>query len=318
MKLKFMSKFRILGIGFLLLTACVPALTDAGSERINGKPQVVATTTIVGDVVAQVGGEYIDLTVLLPAGADPHSFDPTPKDIAKVVDAQIVFANGAGLEEFLVSLLEGAGATDKQVSVSDGIDLLAGLQYHDGEAAGVAAHTDDEVDPHVWLDPNNVLVWIAHIESKLIELDPDNANVYRSNAAAYREQVVALDEWIRQQVGQIPETQRKIVTDHTLFTYFNAAYGFTQVGAVIPGYSTLAEPSAQEIAALEDAIQKLGVQAVFVGRNVNPALAERVVEDTGTKLVYIYTGSLDAPGGEVDLYLEYIQYNVEAIVNALK
>jgi ABC-type Zn uptake system ZnuABC Zn-binding protein ZnuA len=149
-------------------------------------------------------------------------------------------------------------------------------------------------------------------------LDPANAEVYRSNAATYQEQLAELDTWIREQVAQIPPENRKIITDHLTLAYFADEYGFTQIGAIIPGYSTLAEPSAQELAGLVDKIRELDVPAIFVGNTINPALADRLTEDTGTQLVFLYTGSLSEAGGEADSYLAYMKYNVSAIVNALK
>ena len=302
--------FAALAVIFLLAScAAQPEPAPAGDS---GKLQVVATTTIVGDVVAQVGGNWIELHVLLPVGSDPHSFDPTPQDIAKVADADIVFANGAGLEKFLDTLIESAGADERVVSVSEGI-TLRGLE--------TAPPGDDEspgTDPHTWVDPNNVLVWVDNIEHALAAADPDHAANYAENAARYRKQLTDLDAWIRQQVEEIPPENRKLVTDHTLFGYFADEYGFEQVGALIPGYSTLAEPSAQELAAIEDAIREYGVPAIFVGNTVNPALAERVAEDTGTQLVTVYTGSLSGPDGDAPTYLDYMRYNVTAFVEALK
>jgi len=296
-----------------LFSACAPQL--AGSDRADGL-KVVATTTIVADVVAQVSGEQIALSVLLPVGADPHSFDPTPQDIAKAADADLVFASGAGLEAFLDTLLESAGASEKIVFVSEGIELgefgAHSVEEEDEEHAGEAG------DPHTWTDPNNVMVWVDNIEQALSTLDPDHKADYAANAAAYRAELEALDGWIHSQVAQIPVNDRLIVTDHTLLGYFAAEYGFTQVGALIPGYSTLAEPTAKELAEIEDAIRSLGVKAIFVGNSVNPTLAERVVEDTGIRLVYFYTGSLSDSGGEADTYLKYMRYNVNVIVDALK
>ena len=127
-----------------------------------------------------------------------------------------------------------------------------------------------------------------------------------------------MDAWIREQVAQIPPQNRKLVTDHLLFGYFAERYGFEQVGAIIPAYSTAAQPTAQEVAEIENAIRTLGVKAVFVGKTVNPALAQRVAEDTGIRLVGLYHGSLSEPGGEAATYLDYLRYNVTQIVNALK
>jgi len=281
----------------------------------------VATTTIVGDVVSRIGGDQIDLSVLLPVGIDPHSFDPTPQDIALISDADIVFANGAGLEVFLDPLIESAGAVERVVYVSEHVDFLmfAGEdQDHETEKHVENENQLDGVDPHTWMDPNNVKVWVSEIENMLREVNPENAEIYAANAASYEIELQNLDAWIREQVAQIPEENRKLVTDHTLFGYFADEYGFKQIGALIPGFSTLAEPTALELATIETAIHELNVRAIFVGNTVNPNLAERIAEDTGTQLVFVYTGSLSESKGEASTYLDYMRYNTNAFVNALK
>ena len=138
------------------------------------------------------------------------------------------------------------------------------------------------------------------------------------NAQAYRASLQELDGWIREQVAGVPEQNRRLVTDHASFSYFAHQYGFEQVGAVFPGYSTLAQPSAQDLAALEDAIREFDVKAVFVGNTVNPALAEQVAQDTGTRVVFMYTGSLSEPGGPAGDYLAFMRYDVRVMVEALR
>lgn len=298
-----------LAVLMLLAAGCAPRQADRGAT--GGAIRVVATTSIVGDVVSQVGGEFIDLALLLPLGSDPHSFDPAPQDMGMISNAALIFANGAGLEVFLDPLLQNAGASGRVVRVSDGITLLEGSDEH-----GDGGHSGG--DPHVWTDPNNVLVWTEVIAAALSELDPEHAGAYQENASRYQASLEDLDGWIRTQVSQIPEADRLLVTDHTVFTYFAARYGFEQVGAIVPGYSSMAEPSAQELARLEDAIKALAVKAIFVGDTVNPALSERVAADTGSSLVFIYTGSLSGPDGEAASYLDYMRYNVTAIVEALR
>lgn len=303
---------RILTLGLLmLLSAC--GLSPVGAPSLPGKLKVVATTTIVGDVVRQIGSEAIELTVLLPAGVDPHTFVSTPQDVAEVVEAEVVFANGAGLEEFLESLIESAGGGAQVVLVSEGITLIE----FEGENE-IEIHERSGGDPHVWTDPNNVMVWVQKIVQTLSELDPDNAQTFEANAQKYLGELNHLDGWIREQVAQIPPGNREIVTDHLFFAYFADEYGFIQVGAIIPSYSTIAEPSARELAALEDAIRNLGVKAVFVGNTINPSLAQRVAEDTGTQVVFIYTGSLTEEGGDADNYLDYLRYNVNTFTSSLK
>jgi ABC-type Zn uptake system ZnuABC Zn-binding protein ZnuA len=296
--------------GLLILAACTQPPGQETSQ--DNKLNIVATTTIVGDVVRQIGGDAIELTVVLPLGSDPHSFEPTPQDIAKVAKADVIFANGAGLEEFLDPLIESAGAGYKVVNLSEDIELIQNITGQETEQEG------NNRDPHVWTDPNNVIVWTQAITDALSELDPDNAEAYLANAQEYQEELIELDAWIREQVAQLPAGNREIITDHLILAYFADEYGLTQRGAIIPGYSTLAEPSAQELAKLVDTIRELNVPAIFVGNTINPTMAKRLTEDTGTQLVLLYTGSLSEQGGEADNYIAYTKYNVYAIVNALK
>ena len=302
-------------VSLLISTSC--SIQDRESPG-DYKLEVVATTTIVGDVVSQVGGDLISLTVLLPVGTDPHSFDPTPKDIARVAQADIIFVNGGGLEAFLDSLIESAGAVDKVLPVSEGVDFLKDGNEHDHGEDTSGGDNHKTIDPHTWTDPTNVMVWVHNIRDKLSEIDPSNAEIYDANASEYMAELNSLDVWIREQVAYIPEADKMFLADHNLFAYYAGAYGFEQVGALIPGYNTLAEPSAQELADIEDAVKASGVKVILVGNTANPSLAERVSEDTGTRLIFVYTGSLSEPDDVAGTYIAYMHYNTNVIVAALK
>jgi ABC-type Zn uptake system ZnuABC Zn-binding protein ZnuA len=282
--------------------------------EISGSPiKVAATTTIVGDVVSEIGGDFIDLEILLPAGSDPHSFQPAPKDLVTVAEARLVFANGAGLEEFLEPLIQNAGGNAQVVEVSEGIDLLEAQDVHEEDEE---EHSTG--DPHTWFDPANVESWTIQIEKALSSVDPEHATEYAANARAYRERLQELDAWIEQQASSIPQEKRKLFTDHASFTYFANRYGFKQVGAVIPAYSTLAEPSAKDLALIESAMKEFGVKTIFTSEAANRALLERVAQDTGARLVYLYNGSLSEANGPAATYLDLMRYNVQALVEALK
>jgi ABC-type Zn uptake system ZnuABC Zn-binding protein ZnuA len=296
----------------LLLSACSSGGRQGSPP--DGRLQVVATTSIVGDVVGNIGGELIELTVLVPPGGDPHTFEPRPQDIAAVSDAQVVFASGLGLEEALKGVLE-ANVKGTLVEVSDGLAVIP-LQDKDEHEGAQPEHGTG--DPHTWMDPNNVIIWAGNIATALAEADPTNRATYQTNAESYIAELRELDAWIRQQVEQVPPKQRKLVSDHAVLGYFAAEYGFEQVGLVIPALSSSAAPSAQELAALVDAIRAQDVQAILVGTTVNPALSEQVADDTGAELVFIYTGSLSQSGGVASSYIQLMRYNVQAIVDTLK
>lgn len=283
------------------------------------KLKVVATTSLVADVVGVVGGDHVDLTRLMPLGADPHAFEPTPQDAAAISDAHAVFVNGVGLEAFMDRLLENAGDDVPVVPVSEGVQLLAfeGDHGHD-EEEGKTGDAHGENDPHTWFDPANVKVWVDNIENALTVLDPAHAADYGENARAYSAELDALGAWIRDQVARIPQERRELVTDHSVFTYFAHAYGFEQIGVITAASSTLSEPSAQELAALQETIAEHGVPAVFVSTTVNPRLAEQVARDTGIEVVPLYTGSLSDSDGPAGTYLAFMRYDVEKIVEALR
>jgi ABC-type Zn uptake system ZnuABC Zn-binding protein ZnuA len=330
---------------------------------------VVATTNIVGDVVRQVGGDAINLTTLMPVGADPHSFEPTPQEVGTIADADVVFVNGFELEEAVLGVIENSGiAPERIIPVSVGVETIEfgadeahdhdhegeehdheGKEHdhegeehdHEGEehsdetqgsnlldlfATTAYAHEGDEhdhdhdhsgVDPHIWMSPVNVMVWTDNIAAILAALDPANANTYTDNAASYTAELEELASWIDEQIAQIPEENRELVTDHTAFGYYAYEYGLEQVGAVVPAYSTLAETSAQELAELQDTITELDVPAVFVGTTVNPDLAEQVAADMGVQLLPIYTGSLSEADGPATSYIEMMRYNTEQFVTGL-
>lgn len=284
------------------------------SLEAGGKLKVVATTNIVGDMVSHVGGDAIALTKLLPVGADPHTFTPSPGDVRAVAEAHVVFINGLSLEAFLEALIENAGGEAVVASVSQGVTLRAFDEDEDHEED----HSHLEVDPHTWMSPANALIFVHNIERALTALDPASAEIYQANAKAYRTELEALDAWVKTQITAIPAENRKLVTDHDTLGYYADRYGLELIGAVIPAYSTGAEPSAQELAELQEAIKAFGVKAIFVGTTVNAKLAEQIAQDSEVQLVSLYTGSLGPAGSGVETYLDLIRYDTTAIVEALK
>ncbi len=307
----------------LMITACTVPADFSEPATSEPKLKVIATTTIVGDVVRQVGGDAIDLSVILPVGGDPHSYQATPGDLARVAEADVVFVNGVGLELFLDSLIENTAGQARVVSVSEGIPLrvFAGDHDRDDDNHGDEDDEDDhdhEYDPHVWFDPTLVKVWVENISTVLSELDGANASLYQENARKYTIELEILDQWITAEVAKIPAANRLLVMDHRVTGYFSNRYGFKEVGALIPAFSTLAEPSGRELAELVDVIADLNIKAIFVSEAVSPSLAERIAEDTGTQVVFIYHGSLSEADGAAATYLDFMRYNVAAITNALK
>lgn len=299
----------------LVLNGCGASTQPAALQTATTEStvQIVASTSIIGDVVRNVAGDAVTITVLMPAGTDPHTYEPTPQDTAAMSDADIVFINGLGLEAPLQPMLDALDQEIEVVSLSEGVPLLTPQTKDD--------HGQDQEgspDPHVWFDPNNVKIWTETIARTLSDIDPGRVATYQANAEAYTAKLANLDTWIRDEVAKIPKERRNLVTDHTVFTYFAAKYGFTQVGTVIPGFSTMAEPSAQEMAALQNSIAEYQVPAIFVSESVNPQLSEQIANDTGVEIRRVYTGSLSSEDGPASTYIEYMKYNVSTIVDALE
>jgi len=286
--------------------ARLPELRPAGLSA-GQKLKVVATTGIVGDVVKNVAGDSVELTTLIGPGQDPHTYQPTPRDIAAIEKAQVVFVNGLGLEEGLGSTVDAAaGKGSPVIPVSAGIRPRAAAGGHDVGA-----------DPHVWFDPANVKVWVDNIQKSLSALDPGNAASYGANAEAYARQLDELDAYVRAQVALIPAERRKLVTDHEAFGYFADRYGFRVVGAVIPSVSTSAEPSAGELAELVKEIRAQQVPAVFIGTTTNPKLADLVARETGARVLPLHSGETGPSGSGADTYIGMMRANVDTIVKGL-
>ncbi len=309
-------------ITLLLLAACgqmPPAERSAPARTTTGnKLRVIATTNIVADVVRQVGGDKIELTALLPPGSDPHSYQATPDDLRRLNDAQVIFVNGLHLEEAMAPVLENLDTPTPVVSVNDGVVTreLNGEEHDAAAAATSDAHDHDGVDPHTWMNPANVVVWSENITRALSELDPANAASYTAAAAAYVAELKQLDDELRTQFATIPVAQRKLVTDHDNLGYLADAYGFTVLGSVIPSLSTMAAPSAQEMAALQNQIKAEGASVILVGNTVNPAAAEQLARDTGAQVVPIYSGSLSDEAGAAASYIAMMRFNAAAILAA--
>jgi len=301
-----------------VLGALLCTLPLSMSPGLAGGVQVVATTSFVFDVAQRIGGEHVDLKLLIPIGTDPHAFEPSAADAVRISRAQVVFAVGVHLEEGLDHVLDSVGAC--VVRLAEFVPLLRledPHHHHDHGGAHEHGHHHGEYDPHVWLDPTRVSLWTHVIEQILSEIDPAHADHYAQNAAAYREELARLDAWIVEQVSSVAYEHRRLVADHHVLGYFAHRYGFEVVDTVAPGLSTLAEPSAREIARLMETIRELRIRAVFVSTTVNPQLAEQIVRDTDTELVRLFTASLSEPEGPAPSYVDMMRYNVTAIVSVL-
>jgi zinc/manganese transport system substrate-binding protein len=279
------------------------------ARAVEGKIKVVASFSVLGDFVKQVGGDKIELRTLVPAGGDVHTFEPSPADSAALVDAALIFENGLQLEPWLDDLYQSSGATAKRIVVTA---TLKPLYMSTPEANG----TPDETDPHVWHDVRNAMLMVDAIQEALAEVDPANADAYKANADAYLKQLDTLDQFVTEQVKRIPEARRKLFTSHDAFGYFGARYGFSIDSAL--GLTTeTADPSAGRIAMLIDKLRQSGATAIFAENAVNPALIEQIANEAGVKIGPPLFDVLGEPGSDGDTYVKMIRHNVTAIVEAL-
>jgi len=271
----------------------------AGSDReLSGRPDVLADTGFLADIAQNVAGDLFTVSSLVPAGADPHSFEPTPQDAVRVVEAQAVVINVTGLMPTVDELI--AGRTDGDLLV---IEAAAGL-------------ADGSDDPHFWLDPLSVITYAENIAAGFSDLDPEGAAAYEANAEAYAARLRELDAWIRTQVESIPVGRRLLVTNHESFGHFAARYGFEVIGTIFPSTSGEGSPSARQLSELVESIVATGAPAIFLETGSNPQLAEQVARETGVAVVTeLCTHSL---GEHASTYLDMMRWNVDLIVEALQ
>lgn len=349
----------------LVLSACGSGTEPAAEETTTtttgdtvqtSEVMVVATTTILGDVVSNLVGDAAQVEVLMPVGADPHDYQPSARQVAMIQEADLVVANGLNLEEGLTDALEAAaddGAnvvelapmvdplpfaegsghdhedehSDEEHSDEEHSDDEHSDEEHSDEEHSDEEHTDDEhghdhgdEDPHFWLDPLRMAEAVRIVGSELAALDTGlSSEEWTERAEAYAAELEALDAELTEILEAVPEEQRKLVTNHEALGYFADRYDFEVVGVVVPGGSTLAEPSAEELAELVETLEAEGVSVVFAETTDPSALADAVAAELGSdaQVVELYTGSLGEPGSGADTYIGMMRTNAERIAEAL-
>ena len=301
-------------VALILALLLGPFASSSRATAANGDPiEVVASSSILADWVRNVAGDAAEVTSIVPAGGDAHTFDPDPAKVASIADADIIFAIGSGFEPWLPDMIEASGTEAAYVEVTRDMTLL-GADHDDEEN-----HSEDEGDPHIWGDVSNAIASIELIGTALAEADPDNADAYRANAETYIKQLHELDDAIREQVATIPEANRKLVTSHDTFAYYAKAYGFDVIGTALGSISSESgDPSAKDIATLVEDIREAGVPAVFAENVVNPSLMQSIADEAGVELApTLYTDALGEEGSEGSTYIGMMTYNTNTIVSAL-
>lgn len=308
-----MNILRRFAAGMLALFLAGAALPCLAAEPI----AVVASFSILGDIVAKVGGERIAVTTLVGPDQDAHVFQPAPADIKAVARARLVVINGLGFEGWTERLTQAAGYHGRIVTASAGIKPRARADDHDEDGHDHDHHHHGGNDPHAWQDPRNVVVYVNNIASALAALDPAGADTYGRNAKAYVAQIDELDRWAMQQFAQVPQAKRRVITSHDAFEYFGAHYQVRFLAA--QGVSTDSEPSAREVAALIRQIRSEKIRALFFENMSNPRLLEQIAREAGvTAGGKLYADALSGRTGPAPDYLSLMRYNITQLLEKIR
>lgn len=295
-----------------LLAALAAALLLPGCSQPEEarQPQVVVTTNILGDIVQQVLGKQAEVTTLMQPNADPHSFEISARDAALMGSADLVVSNGLGLEEGLQQHLDRAAAAGAPMLVAG--DAITAIPYGSGDAEGTP-------DPHFWTDPAAMIKVVDALEKSARNIEGIDPARLAAGAEAYRQQLAALDADMAQAFAAIPDGRRALVTNHHVFGYLAKRFDFRVVGAVIPGGTTLAAPSAGDLRQLSQAIRQAGVPTIFAESSQPDRLVQVLASEAGVnvQVAALFTESLSGPGGAAPTYLDMMRANTGRIVHGL-
>jgi ABC-type Zn uptake system ZnuABC Zn-binding protein ZnuA len=296
-----LSRVLALVLAALIAAACAPPATPSAAAS-GGRIRVVATTTILADIVRQVGGDRVTVESLVPKGGEAHTFDPTPSDVRRIVEADLIVMNGLGLDDWLLGLIEDSGATAPVVALAE----------HQPKERYIGS--GGQPNPHLWLDVTNGRAYAAVVTAKLEELDPGHAAELEASANAYQARLATLDDDIHARLAGIPESARTVISFHDAFPYFAAAYDLTVDGTVVdaPGQ----DPSAGQVQALIAEIRAKGVKAILAEAQFSDKLVRAIADEAGATVVSdLYTDSVgDAP---LDTYEAVMRWDADRLAEVL-
>jgi zinc/manganese transport system substrate-binding protein len=303
-------------------------LSLAGTAFAADKVKVVASFSILGDMVREIGGDHVALTTLVGPDGDAHVYEPTPSDVRAVGAAKLLVVNGLQFEGWMTRLAQTASFRGSEVIASTGVAPIPFAaddeeEDHAADAAGAAPdaangdHHHHADDPHAWQDLSNGAVYAENIAEGLSAADPANAAEYRANADAFIAEIKAMDAEVKSELAAIPKAQRKAVTSHDAFGYFAKAY---DIDFIAPdGVSTESEASAADVAKIIDQIKREKISAVFVENVSDPRLIDQIAGETGARIGgTLYSDALSGPDGPASTYLKMFKNNIDQIVEALK
>lgn len=280
------------------------------------KLPVVASFSILGDFVKEVGGDRIAVSTLVGPNGDAHVFQPAPADAKKVAAAKVVFVNGLGFEGWMNRLIKASGTKASIVVATKGVAPRKMEEEEGGHDHGKDAHAHEETDPHAWQSVANAKLYITNVRDGLIAADPAGKGTYEANATAYLAKLDALDAEVKTAIAAIPADRRRIITSHDAFGYFGAAYGMEFIAP--QGVSTEAEASAKDVAKIIRQIKAEKIPAVFMENISDPRLVKRIADETGAKIGgEVYSDALSDDKGPASTYIDMIENNIRAFSSAL-
>lgn len=297
----------------LLALAAVTLLTLPAQAQ--EKIRVLASFSILGDLVREVGGDRVEVSTLVGVNTDMHGFQPTPGDAKAVANAKLVVINGLGLEGWADRLVKSANYKGARLVASKGVKALSA----ETEGAGHNhKHThSDRYDPHAWQEVANVKIYVANIRDALASVDPEGKEAYTRNATAYLQKLDALEAEVQQMFAGLSEKERRAITSHDAFHYFGDAYGIEFLAAQGAGGET--QPSARDVARLIQQIRKEGVKAVFLENISNPRVVEQISRETKVKIGgTLYSDALSDAKGPAPTYIDLVRHNAKTIAAALR
>lgn len=291
-----------------LLTPTLFAVALPASAQTPMK--AVATFSILGDLLAEVAGDKVELSVVVGPDIDAHAYQPRPTDARALAEAKVLVSNGLGFEGWIDRLAKAAPFKGKAIVATAGVATLkagAGHGHSHGHSHGHGP------DPHCWQDVQRARTYVANIAKGLAEADPANAAYYRERAQAFDRRLVDLDAWVKAEIAKVPADKRRAITGHDSFRYFSSAYG---VKFQSPrGYNTSSEPSARDVATLIREVREQRIKALFVENMTNPGLIDQIARESGAVVgPRLYTDALSGPDGPAPTYEKMMRHNVTALV----
>jgi zinc/manganese transport system substrate-binding protein len=293
--------------------ALIAVLAASGVAQAQEKLKVVASFSILADLARNVGGDRVDVAMLVGPGGDAHVYTPTPADARSVAAAKLVIVNGLGFEGWLARLVKSAGNKATVITATKGIAPRKDKTHAHGHKHG---DDHDDADPHAWQSVANTKVYVANIRDAFVAADAAGAVAYRANAEAYLAKLDALDKEVGEAVGKLPSERRKVISTHDAFGYFADAYGISFIAP--QGVSTEAEATARDVARIITQIKKEKIPAVFLENVSDPRLMRRISQESGARLGgTLFSDSLTDEKGSAPTYIDMMRYNIKALTSAL-